>query len=138
VRPIGGRVADPQWTAYGTDEFAEWLMNLHADHNVFLRVYNRLMDRVDRLELVGPRVDDERKVRKLHHHNGLGEAKCRDDSGAYRAFFKFGCWKGHKVIVFADGDYKTRDNFSDSRLDRAERAVDAAFAAFGVEHSMEW
>ena len=138
MRPIGGRIANGQWVAYGTDGFIDWLTTLHGDPAVFLRVYEHLMDRVNRLELAGPRVDNIRLIRKLHDHNGLGEAKYKDGSGAYRAFFKFGSLNGTKVVIFADGDRKTSDNFSVSRFLRAERLVDEAFDVFGVQHSKEW
>lgn len=113
-------------------------MSVHADENVVMRVYAHAATIIDKLELAGPWVNDPRYVKKLTSHNGLGEGRYRDATGAYRFFFKFGRLNGERVVLFADGDRKTSDDFRPARYRRAEQAVDAAFDEFGVVHADEW
>jgi hypothetical protein len=140
VQPIGNRdrVPHPNWVAYGTDAFLEWLLDVHRDETVVMRVYAQFLFTVDKLELLGPRVDDPRKIKKLEGYDGLGEARYNDNSGAYREFFKFGRLGGQKVVVFADGDRKTSNDFRRSRYDRADRTLDAAFTEHGITHARDW
>jgi hypothetical protein len=117
----------------------EWLMSAHSDMTVLIeRVHPHFADIVDRLELVGPRVDNEKIVKKLKGHHGLGEGRYRDSSGAYRFFFAFGRLGGQRVVVFTDGDRKTRDDFRPERYRRAERATGAAFDEHGVVVANDW
>jgi hypothetical protein len=137
MQSIGGRVRNPRWVALGTDEFAAWLSGCHGDPNVFLRVFTHLMDTIDKLELVGPRTD-RKWAKKLRGFDGLGEVRYNDNAGAFRAFFKFGRRNGQPVIVFADGDSKTADDFLHTRYERADRAIDEAMAAHGIVFARDW
>jgi hypothetical protein len=122
----------------GTDEFVEWLSTCHEDYNVFQRVYGHLLDTVDKLELVGPRIDPK-WGKKLRGCNGLGEARYNDSgSRAFRSFFKFGRLNGQRVVLFADGDSKTSDDFLPVRYVRAGRLVDEAMAAHGIVLAQDW
>lgn len=138
MKRLGGRIANPRWVVYGTDEFGEWLSTCHDDSNVFMRVYAHLMDTVDKLELAGPR-SDPKWAKKIRGHGGLGEARFNDsNSRAFRSFFKFGRLNGRPVVLFADGDSKTSDDFLPARYERASRKVDAAMAANGIVPAQDW
>jgi hypothetical protein len=122
---------------YGTDEFADWLVNCHGDWNVVMRVYAHFLDTVDKLSLVGPLVDPK-WVKKLRGFDGLGETRFNDISGAYRCFFKFGRLGGQPVILFADADSKTSDDFLQRRYERADRLLDQAMADHGIVFARDW
>ena len=139
MRPLGGRVTNPRWTAYACDDFIIWLSDCHPDKRAFVRVYAHFMNCVDKIEIAGP-LAGTKWVEKLKgkEHRDLGKVNYDDSVGAFRFFFKFGTLNGRPVAVFADGDYKTSDDFRPERYERALRTVEACLAANGVKEAQVW
>ena len=138
MRPLGDRdrVPRPLWLVFGSDDFIEWLMSCHDDNRAFMRVYAHFLHAVDKIELAGPHADPK-WVEKLRGGSGLWKVNYNDDTGAYRMFFKFGRRNGQRVAVFADGDRKTRDDFTPERYEKAERRVDACLSGEGVTEAKD-
>jgi hypothetical protein len=103
-----------------------------------LRVYSHVMHSIDQLESVGPRID-RKWAKPLKGFDGLSEVRYNDSaSRAYRAFFKFGRLDGRRVVVFADGDSKTDDDFLPARYTKADRILDEAMAGAGITSARDW
>ena len=140
---LGGRIANPRWTALGCDDFVDWLTKCHPDYRVFLRVFAHFTDCVDKIEIAGPLAaarSGHKWIEKLSgaQHRGLGKVNYNDSVGAFRFFFKFGTLNGRPVVVFADGDYKTSEDFRPARYLRALRLVEECMAKNGVEEAHLW
>ncbi len=129
--PVGGRVQNSKWTAFASDEFLKWLLACHNDNNAVMRVVAHFGNCVDKIELAGPH-SDPKWVERLKGGGGLWKVNYDDNTGAYRMFFKFGRRGSQRVALFADGDRKTRNDFTADRYERAERQVDACMTAEGV------
>jgi len=101
------------------------------------------MDCVDKIEIAGPLAaagSGHKRIEKLtgRRHRGLGKVNVNDSAGAFRFFFKFGTLNGRPVVVFADGAYKTSDDFLPERYLRALRLVEECMTKNGVEEAHPW
>lgn len=139
MRPLGGRVRNPTWSAYASDDLVIWFNGFHGDWNVRARVLAHFLHAIDKIELDGPHAGTK-WVEKLNgkEYRGLGKVNYNDQVGAVRFFFKFGTLNGRRVAIFADADIKTRDDFPPERYSRALRIVEAYMTENGVKEASVW